>query len=307
MESTLSAAPAAPEIRTQRQRAWHTFKRNRTALVGLVMVVLVALVAVFSDTTLIAPLTDAEPTPLLAPYDPTVQDPRNRLLPPSWEHPMGLDTYGRDIFSRILYGARVSLMVGILSVALGGILGVVLGLVAGYSGGAAEQWIMRSVDVLMAFPSLLMGLMVLAVLGSGLTKMIVAIGIMLAPGFVRVVHGATLGAKQNDYILAARAIGAGHPRILFRHLLPNILGEVVVLASIWVASAIRVEASLSFIGLGVSPPTPAWGTMIREGVQYLTTAPWIALFPGLAILFTVLAFNLLGDGLRDVLDPKSYQ
>ncbi len=310
MASTASS-PAVPvlrpRIRTQRERAWYTFKRNRTALVGLAMVILVVLVAIFADTSIVALWTDAEPRPLLAPFDPTIQDTRSRLEPPSMLHPMGLDTYGRDIFSRVLYGTRVSLMVGVFSVALGGSMGVVLGLIAGYSGGRIEQWIMRSIDVLMAFPSLLMGLMVLAVLGPGLTKMIIAIGIMLAPGFVRVVHGATLSAKENDYILAARAIGVSQVRIVFRHILPNILGEVIVLASIWIASAIRVEASLSFIGLGVSPPTPAWGTMIREGVQYLTTAPWIALFPGLAILFTVLAFNLLGDGLRDVLDPKSYQ
>jgi peptide/nickel transport system permease protein len=198
------------------------------------------------------------------------------------------------------------LLVGICSVLLGGTVGTFLGIVAGYTGGKVENLVMRAVDTLMAFPSLIMGLMVLAVLGSGIPKMVIAIGIMLSPAFVRVAHSSTLGIKENDYVMSARAIGVGHFRILRAHILPNLLGEIIVLASIWAATAIRVEASLSFIGLGVSPPTPAWGTMIRDGQQHLTNAPWISLFPGLAILFTVLGFNLLGDGLRDVMDPKSY-
>jgi peptide/nickel transport system permease protein len=220
---------------------------------------------------------------------------------------MGLDSYGRDIFSRIIYGTRVSLLVGVLAVLLGGVVGTLLGILAGYAGGKFETLIMRSVDVLMAFPSLIMGLMVLALLGPGIPKMIIAIGFMLSPAFVRVAHSSTLGIKENDYVLAARSIGVGQFRTLRTHILPNLIGEIIVLASVWAATAIRVEASLSFIGLGVSPPTPAWGTMIRDGTQHLTNAPWISLFPGLAILITVLAFNLLGDGLRDVMDPKSYE
>jgi peptide/nickel transport system permease protein len=182
-----------------------------------------------------------------------------------------------------------------------------MGLIAGYVGGRVENVLMRAVDVLMAFPSLIMGLMVLAVLGAGLGKMILAIGIVLSPTFARVGHSATLAIKENEYVEVARSLGAGRFRIIRTHVLPNILGEVVVLASIWTATAIRVEANLSFIGLGVSPPTPAWGTMIRQGTQHLADAPWVSLFPGLAILITVLAFNLLGDGLRDVLDPKLQQ
>jgi peptide/nickel transport system permease protein len=166
---------------------------------------------------------------------------------------------------------------------------------------------MRAVDVLMAFPSLIMGLMVLAVLGAGLGKMILAIGIVLAPTFARVGHSATLAIKENEYVEVARSLGAGQFRIIRTHVLPNILGEIVVLASIWTATAIRVEANLSFIGLGISPPTPAWGTMIREGTQHLGHSPWVSLFPGLAILVTVLAFNLAGDGLRDILDPRLQQ
>ena len=179
-----------------------------------------------------------------------------------------------------------------------------MGLVGGYQGGKSENLLMRATDVLMAFPSLIMGLMVLAVLGGGLFNMILAIGIVLTPTFARIAHGSTLTVKQNEYVEAARSIGSGNFRIARVHVLPNITSELVVLASIWIATAIRVEANLSFIGLGVSPPTPAWGSMIRDGTQFLFDAPWVSFFPGMAILITVLAFNLLGDGLRDVFDPK---
>lgn len=293
-------------LRSQRQRLWNTFTRNRAAVFGLIMVLLIVFTAVFADDWFVAVFQGRKAQPLLAPYDPTKQDTRNRLQPPGEGHSMGLDTYGRDITSRIIYGARVSLMVGVLSVAMGGAIGTFLGLTAGYAGGKVEDGIMRSVDVLMAFPSLIMGLMVLAVLGPGIPKMIIAIGIMLSPAFVRIVHSTTLGVKENDYVLAARAIGVSRLRMVRTHILPNVVGEAIVLASVYTATAIRVEANLSFIGLGVSPPTAAWGTMIRDGTQYLTSAPWISIFPGLAILVTVLAFNLLGDGMRDIMDPKSY-
>jgi peptide/nickel transport system permease protein len=294
------------QLRSHSQRLWQTFVRNRTALLGLVLVILIVLVAIFADDWFIAAFQGRKAYPLLAPFDPVQQDTRSRLSPPGDGHTLGLDTYGRDMLSRVIYGARVSLMVGVLSVALGGVIGTLLGLVAGYSGGRVEDTIMRSVDVLMAFPSLIMGLMVLAVLGPGVPKMILAIGIMLSPAFVRIVHSTTLSVKENDYVMAARSVGVSRFRIVLSHILPNVLGEAVVLASIYTATAIRVEANLSFIGLGVSPPTPAWGTMIRDGTQYLTIAPWLSIFPGLAILITVFAFNLLGDGMRDIMDPKSY-
>jgi peptide/nickel transport system permease protein len=299
-------APAV-RLRSQRKRMWDTFVRNRTAILGLILVILVFLTAIFADNWFVALFQGEKPTPLLSPYDPTKQDTRNRLAAPDSEHIMGLDSYGRDTWARIVYGARVSLAVGIGSVLLGGVLGTFMGLAAGYLGGKIENLIMRTVDVLMAFPSLIMGLMVLAVLGAGLSKMILAIGIVLSPTFARVAHGATLTVKENDFVNAAIAVGAGRLRILRVHILPNILGEMVVLGSIWTATAIRVEANLSFIGLGVSPPMPAWGSMIRDGTQYLGGAPWVSLFPGLAILITVLGFNLLGDGLRDVLDPRLQQ
>lgn len=294
------------QLRSHRQRLWQTFTRNRTALIGLALVIIIIFVAVFADDWFVAWLQGRKAQPLLAPFDPAKQDTRSRLEPPGSGHLMGLDTYGRDITARIIYGTRVSLMVGILSVLLGGVIGTFLGLMAGYSGGKVEDIVMRSVDVLMAFPSLIMGLMVLAVLGPGISKMVIAIGIMLSPAFVRIVHSTTLSVKENDYVLAARAIGVSRLRMVRAHILPNVLGEAIVLASVYTATAIRVEANLSFIGLGVSPPTPAWGTMIRDGTQYLTSAPWLSVFPGLAILITVLAFNLLGDGMRDIMDPKSY-
>jgi peptide/nickel transport system permease protein len=275
--------------------------------VGLILAILIALTAIFADDWFIALAQGRKAEPLLAPFDPLKQDTRNRLSPPSDEHPMGLDSYGRDTWSRIVYGTRVSLMVGIGSVLLGGSLGTLMGLAAGYLGGKVENTLMRVVDILMAFPSLIMGLVVLAVLGAGLSKMILAIGIVLSPTFARVAHSATLSVKENEYVEAARAVGAGRFRIIGVHILPNIVGEVVVLSSIWTATAIRVEANLSFIGLGISPPTPAWGSMIRDGTHHLGNAPWVSLFPGLAILITVLAFNLLGDGLRDVLDPRLQQ
>lgn len=306
-QAEVTAQAPTVKLRSQRQRLWHTFTRNRTAVLGLILVIVVFLAAIFADNWFIALPRGQEPEPLLASFDPLKQDTRNRLAPPDQEHLMGLDAYGRDTWARIVYGARVSLTVGLGSVLLGGILGTVMGIVAGYMGGKVENTIMRTVDVLMAFPSLIMGLMVLAVLGSGLVKMILAIGLVLSPTFARVAHGATLTIKENDFVGAATAVGASRFRILRRHILPNVMSELVVLGSIWTATAIRVEANLSFIGLGVSPPTPAWGSMIRDGTQHLGHAPWVSLFPGLAILITVLGFNLLGDGLRDVLDPRLQQ
>lgn len=306
LDSTDTVEPTF-RLRSQRRRLVNTFFRNRTAILGLILTIIILLVAFFADDWFVALPQGKAPTPLLAPYDPLLQDTRNRLSAPDDDHLMGLDSYGRDIWSRIVFGARVSLMVGVSSVAIGGTLGVIMGLLAGYLGGAVENTIMRVVDVLMAFPSLIMGLMVLAVLGSGIFNMILAIGIVLSPTFARVAHSATLSVKSNEFVEAARSIGASRIRIIRVHLFPNILGDMVVLASIWTATAIRVEANLSFIGLGVSPPTPAWGSMIRDGTSHLFDAPWESLYPGMAILITVLAFNLLGDGLRDILDPKLQQ
>ena len=278
-------------VRERRWRRVQAFARNRTALVGLVMVALLLLIAVAA--------------PVFAPHSPIEQSTIHRLEPPSREYPFGRDDFGRDILSRVIYGTRIALLAGLLSVALGGILGTAMGVVAAFRGGRTEAWLMRLTDVLLAFPDLITGLLILAVLGPGLWKMIIAIALTITPRFSRIAHGPALSIKRRDFVEAARAIGVGDARILFRHILPNIVGELLVLASLWTASAIRLEASLSFIGLGVRPPTPTWGQMIRDGTVHLTNAPWFSLFPGLALLLTILAFNLVGDGLRDALDPKT--
>ncbi len=289
---TPSANSRSPiKLVSQRQRAWRTFSRNRSALVGLVLIVLIVLVAIFA--------------PLLSPFDPVEQSTINRLQEPSATHPLGRDDFGRDVLSRILYGTRVALTVGVLSVLLGGALGTTIGIVAGYFGGKIESVLMRLVDVLLSFPDLITGLLVMAVLGSGQVKLIIAIGLTVAPRFARIAYGPTLALKEKEFVEAARALGQRSRVILSRHILPNIGGELLVLGSLWTASAIRLEASLSFIGLGVPPPTPTWGQMIRDGTRYLAEFPLLSLAPGAALLITVFAFNLVGDGLRDVLDPRS--
>ncbi|MEA2515269.1 MAG: peptide/nickel transport system permease protein [Thermomicrobiales bacterium] len=291
--SMAESADAAPpvDIVSGRRRALRTFARNRTAVVGVVLIALLILIALAA--------------PLVAPHDPLDQSVRNRLAPPSADHLLGRDDKGRDVFSRVIYGTRIALQVGILSVLLGGALGTLIGITAAFFGGKIDSALMRLTDVLLAFPDLITGLLVLAVLGPGLSKMIIAIGLTIAPRFARVAYGPTLSLMHRDFVDAARTVGVGNARILRAHLLPNILGELVVFGSLWTASAIRLEASLSFIGLGVQPPTPTWGQMIREGTLYLTTVPWYSLGPGLALLLAVLAFNLVGDGLRDALDPRS--
>ena len=218
---------------------------------------------------------------------------------------MGLDDKGRDILSRVIYGTRIALMVGFFSVLVGGTLGTAIGVVAGYFGGKIDSALMRLTDVMLAFPDLITGLLVLAVLGPGLWKMIFAIGLTIAPRFARIAYGPTLAIKGKEFVEAARSIGVRDARLLRVHILPNVGGDLLVFGSLWTASAIRLEASLSFIGLGVAPPTPTWGQMIREGTVHLTTVPMYSLGPGLALLLTVFAFNLVGDGLRDVLDPKA--
>ena len=284
-----AASPIA--LVSQRQRAWRTFSRNKSALVGLVLIILIVLVAIFA--------------PLIAPHDPIAQSTINRLKDPSGSYLLGRDDYGRDVLSRIIYGTRVALLVGVLSVLLGGALGTTIGIVAGYFGGKIETILMRIVDVLLSFPDLITGLLVMAVLGSGQTKLIIAIGLTIAPRFARIAYGPTLMLKEKEFVEAARALGQRSRIILTRHILPNVGGELLVLGSLWTASAIRLEASLSFIGLGVPPPTPTWGQMIRDGTRYLADFPILSLAPGVALLITVFAFNLVGDGLRDVLDPRS--
>lgn len=242
--------------------------------------------------------------PWISPYDPIEQHILHRLEPPSAEFWLGTDTYGRDVLSRLIYGARLSLAVGAVSILLAMSIGSALGILAGYIGGAFDKTVMAVVDVILSFPSLLLGLMIAAMLGASLENLIIAIAVTETAPFIRLARAPTISLKERGFIEAGRALGFGSKRIMGVHILPNMLGEVVVMGSLWMATAIRTEASLSFVGLGVRPPTPTWGSMIREGFESILSAWWLVVFPSVAILLTVLALNLLGDALRDAIDPK---
>jgi len=257
---------------------------------GLVIIVVVGFVALLA--------------PYLAPFDPTETSLYSRLQPPNREHLFGTDGFGRDLLSRIIWGSRISLEVGIISVAIGVTFGLLLGVLAGYFGGFVDNVIMRFVDLLLCLPSILLAIAIVAVLGPGLRKVMAAVGITAIPRFARLSRASTLSIKQTDFVLAAKGIGCGNLHIMVKHVLPNILTPITVMATMGMADAIIMEAALSFLGIGVQPPNPTWGLILSEGRQYLRSAPWISTFAGLAIMFTVLGYNLLGDGLRDVLDPK---
>lgn len=282
------ASPAGP-------RVWRglvkRLVRHRSALVGLIGTAILVVLALLA--------------PLIAPYDPLEQSLRAALTPPGPQYLMGTDEFGRDILSRILYGARISLQVGVLVVLIAGTAGVILGLLAGYFGGWVDSAISSATDVLLAFPGLLLAIAIVTVLGPSLINALIAIAIANIPRYIRVTRGVVLAQIQRDYVDASRALGARTPRIMFRHILPNILAPIIVLASLGVASGILTAASLSFLGLGAQPPEPEWGAMLSTGRSYIRRAWWITFFPGLAIMLTVLALNLVGDGLRDILDPKT--
>ncbi len=273
-----------------RRKQLRAFLRNRVSVVGTIMTLLIVLMALFAAW--------------LSPYDPMEQNVFSRLTPPEIKHFFGTDSYGRDSFSRTIWGSRISLIVGVGSVILGMVIGSLMGMIAAFEEGKYGNLIMRGVDIMMCFPAEIFAIMVLVVLGQGLDKLIISIGIVMTPRFARLAYGSALSVKERDYIEAVRALGAKRKRIVLSHIFPNILGEILVMSSLWTATAIRVEANLSFLGLGVAPPTPTWGNMVREGVNQLTNAPWLSIFPGLAIMLAVLSFNLMGDGLRDVMDPK---
>jgi peptide/nickel transport system permease protein len=240
----------------------------------------------------------------IAPYAPTRIQPAGVLAPPSLSHPLGTDQIGRDVLSRIIYGASVSLQAGVISVGLALVLGVLTGLLAGYHGRWVDESLMRVVDALNAFPALLLALAVTAILGPGLTSVMLAIGVVFAPAFARLVRGQTLSIRERDFITAAHVVGVEPWRVMLVHIWPNVTAPIIVQASLLVGSAIVIEAGLSFLGLGVMPPTPSWGSMLKEGYQYMEQAPWLAFAPGAAIFLTVLAFNLVGDGLQRALDPR---
>ena len=273
-----------------------SIRRDLPALAGLGVIAAVVVVAAFA--------------PALAPSDPVKNRLLDRLTPPMWaqggsaRHPLGTDTLGRDVLSRLLHGARISLTVGLAAVLVAGVVGVGLGLVAGYRGGWADDLLMRLGDIQLAFPVLLLGVAVIAVLGASLTNMILVLGASGWVTYARIARGETLSLKERDFVAAARALGAPASHVVARHLLPNVLPSLMVVTTFSVARTIIAEASLSFLGLGLPPPAPSWGAMLDEGRNYITTGWWLALFPGLAILLLVLAINLCGDWLRDALDPR---
>lgn len=242
--------------------------------------------------------------PQISPYDPYETDLLAILAPPSKAHLLGTDEVGRDLLTRIIYGSRISLLVGIVAVSIGGILGMGLGLIAGYAGGWINTIIMRVIDALLALPPLLLMLAIAVMLGGGLLNVLIALGIGIMPTYCRLMCGQVLSLKESDYIIAARAMGAGSFRVMFRHLLPNTFPPLLVLITINLGTAIMMEASLSFLGIGISPPTATWGAMVSSGYRFLLTNPLVSFAPGVAILLVVLAFNMVGDGLRDALDPR---
>jgi peptide/nickel transport system permease protein len=266
------------------------FNANKTSWVGLAVFLVVALLAIFA--------------PLIAPYDPLDQNILSRLKAPSSSHWFGTDFYGRDTLSRILWGARISLTIGLLAIGSALVIGTLIGMVAGYFGGRADIIIMQIMDVLLAFPSLILGLIVVAMLGPSIANLVIAIALTAVPPFARIARAPTIAVKNREFIEAGRALGYSDARLMFGHILPNIAPEILVMGSLWLATAIRVEASLAFIGLGVNPPTATWGGMIREGFENILDSFWLALFPSIAILIVVFALNLLGDGLRDAIDPR---
>ena len=295
MDRTLEAPLTTPAIRTSSgtsawRRTARVFARNRLVLAGAILVVLVVLTALLAR--------------LIAPYDPISNNIRAALQPPSSLYLFGTDRFGRVVFSRVVFGSQLSLLVGLVSVAISATFGTLLGLTSGFFGGWIDDVIGRVMDVLFSFPALVLAIAIAATLGPGITNAIIAIAVVYAPLFGRVVRGPVLVERSKDYVEAARALGVGSSRLILRHVLPNVLSPLIVQVTLTISHAILLESYLSFLGLGTQPPYPSWGTMLQENRTFLETAPWTSLFPGLAIMLAVLAFNLLGDGIRDVLDPR---
>lgn len=270
--------------------AWRRLRKNKVAMFGLAILVIMILCAIFAD--------------VIAPYGYDDQDLSRKMQFPSRQHPLGTDNFGRDILSRIIYGARVSLQVGLVAVAVSIVVGGVLGAIAAFYGGRTDNIIMRCMDVLLAIPGMLLAIAIAAALGSGMRNMMIAIGIGSVPGYARVVRASVLTVRDQEYVEAARSIGASDARIIFRHVIPNAMAPIIVQATLGVAGAILSAASLSFLGLGITPPTPEWGAMLSSARQYIRNYWYMATFPGIAIMLTVYALNVLGDGLRDALDPR---
>ncbi|MBT9142610.1 MAG: Glutathione transport system permease protein GsiD [Dehalococcoidia bacterium] len=276
-------------LRLVMSRLW----QHKLAIAGLVIISLF--------------LITAAAAPVIAPHNPYAHDVPNRLAAPSWDYPLGRDEVGRCILSRIIYGTRISLLIGSIVISIGLAVGTPLGLVSAYYGGKVDFLIQRIVDIMLAFPALLLALMLVALLGRGLSNVMIAVGITVIPIYARLVRGSVLSVKEEQFVEAAGAIGGSDSRIMFRHILPNCLAPLIIQSTLHMATAILWAAGLGFLGMGVSPPTPEWGVMLGDGRVFLRVAPHVATFPGLAIFIAVLGFNLLGDGLRDALDPRLYQ
>lgn len=289
--STTANISSNPLMRLLHSRVWRRLVRHKSAMFGLVVVVFMVLVALLA--------------PILAPYDPTAQSWTAVRKPPSLEFWMGTDEAGRDILSRIVHGARASLLAGLTSVAIAMGIGVPLGLAAGFVGGFVDGLISRFTDAMLACPFLILAIALAAFLGPSLTNAMLAIGITATPLFIRLTRGQVMQIKTEEYVEAASAVGNPRWRIAFRHILPNILPQLMVQSTLTIAAAIIAEASMSFLGLGLQPPAPSWGSMLNTAQRFMNNAPWMALWPGMAIFITVLSFNLLGDGLRDALDPRA--
>ncbi|WP_338030760.1 ABC transporter permease subunit [Cytobacillus citreus] len=280
----------AENVRTPLLEFWRKFKKQRMAMIASSFILLLFVVALIG--------------PFIAPYSAVEPDYNNILSPPSMEHLAGTDAFGRDIFSRIIEGTRISLFVGLSSVFVGAVVGTVLGLISGFYGGRLDSIIMRFCDVLFAFPGILLAIGIIAILGPGLGNVIIAVAIFGIPTFARIVRSSTLAIKATVYVESARSIGAPAKRIIWKHIFPGTISSIIVYFTMRIGTSILTAASLSFLGLGAQPPSPEWGAMLSSGRDFLNTAPHVTFFPGLAIFITVLAFNLLGDGLRDALDPK---
>jgi peptide/nickel transport system permease protein len=290
--ATAMGAGVVEGSQSQWTLAWREFKKNRAALLGLYLMAFL-----YVATLLGAYLT---------PHDPiAIGDvAATRHLPPSLDHLMGTDRFGRDVLTRVLFGARISLAIGFIAIAISITLGTLIGAVAGYFGGVVDTILMRFVDMLISFPRLVLLIAVIALFEPSISLVIAVLGLTLWPSTARIVRGEVLSLRERDFIQAARVLGLGAPRIIFRHIIPNVMGPVIVAATLGLGNIILIEAGLSFLGFGVQPPTPSWGNMINDGREFMVTAWWVSTFPGLAIVLTVVAFNLVGDGLRDALDPR---
>jgi peptide/nickel transport system permease protein len=265
--------------------------KEKIVLVGGVMIAIMLLAVILA--------------PWLSPYDPVSQDISKKLHPPSASHLLGTDLYGRDVLSRLIFGTRVSLPIGFLSIGISSFIGICIGLLAGYHhGGRFDNLVLWTVDIFMSFPTILLAMFIAIILGTGFLITILAITVAFIPRFIRLVRASALTASKNPYVDAVRALGQSDFRIMFFHVLPNIISPILIMAAMWMSTAIRVEASLSFLGLGVQPPTPSWGVMIKDAIRYITTNPLLTVWPGLSISFATIAFNMIGDGLRDLMDPR---